>query len=71
MVDQKKLNKVGSGLIFLAIVLPFLGWITPIDVTILNNISYGLIVIALILFGKKFWKWYGKEEYTGKSEDQF
>jgi hypothetical protein len=43
-----------------------LGLITPIPVTTLNYISYGLIIIALLLFGKRFWQWYDRKNKDEK-----
>jgi len=67
---QKKLNKIGIGLLVLSVILPFTGLVLPISIRILNFISYGLIVVALILFGKTFWKWYGKEHYVKKNPEE-
>ena len=60
--DQKLFNKIGIGLILGAIALPFLGVISPLDVRTLNYISFGMIILALILFGRMFWQWHTKED---------
>ncbi|MDR2464649.1 MAG: hypothetical protein LBD38_00025 [Streptococcaceae bacterium] len=49
-----KIYLVAMGFIIIGVILPYLSFL-PFETKTLNNVGFGLVILAVIILGKEWW----------------